>query len=282
MGKLRFLDSTEEEQRRGITMHSSAISLLYKLENKGEVTKENNEYLINLIDSPGHIDFSSDVSTATRLCDGALIVIDVLEGLCTQTHAVLYKALKEHIKPCLVLNKIDRLILEMKLSSVEAFHHLRRIIENVNALAYTLLNSELRQSNESTTSEILLEEWNFSPEKGNIIFASAFDCWGFNITKFAIQLSKKYNINKNVLQKYIFSDYYYNESTKKIVKCIEGVNKPMFASLILDQIWSIYEKSMIESNPQDAANFAKTEVSDDSFVSTLNMNFDLLFSKVKC
>ncbi|CAM9511441.1 unnamed protein product, partial [Ectocarpus fasciculatus] len=87
-------------------------------------------YLVNLVDSPGHIDFSSDVSTAARLCDGALIVVDVLEGVCTQTHAVLYKALKEGMTPCLVLNKIDRLALELQLTPLEALRHLRRIIEN--------------------------------------------------------------------------------------------------------------------------------------------------------
>jgi ribosome assembly protein 1 len=163
-GKLRFLDSTEDEQSRGITMHSSAISLLFQPEERKaavpaapvsvDVTnsdeapavevKAPEEYLINLVDSPGHIDFSSDVSTATRLCDGALIVVDVLEGMCTQTHAVLFKALKERMRPCLILNKIDRLALEMRLTPTEAFQHLRRIVENVNALAFTLLNSELR------------------------------------------------------------------------------------------------------------------------------------------
>ena len=163
-GKLRFLDSTEDEQSRGITMHSSAISLLFQPEDRKAAlaavqpdgadnvaqnvpvvpTSPAEEYLINLVDSPGHIDFSSDVSTATRLCDGALIVVDVLEGMCTQTHAVLFKALKDRMRPCLILNKIDRLALEMKLTPTEAFHHLRRIVENVNALAFTLLNSELR------------------------------------------------------------------------------------------------------------------------------------------
>ena len=163
-GKLRFLDSTEDEQSRGITMHSSAISLLFQPEDRRAaqaVAKPDGsgvavqsapetpaapaeEYLINLVDSPGHIDFSSDVSTATRLCDGALIVVDVLEGMCTQTHAVLFKALKDRMRPCLILNKIDRLALEMKLTPTEAFHHLRRIVENVNALSSSLLNSELR------------------------------------------------------------------------------------------------------------------------------------------
>jgi ribosome assembly protein 1 len=98
-GKLRFLDSTEDEQKRGITMHSSAISLLYPMESlktviekldpvkekeSEEQEQKTDDYLINLVDSPGHIDFSSDVSTATRLCDGALIVVDVLEGVCSQ------------------------------------------------------------------------------------------------------------------------------------------------------------------------------------------------------
>jgi ribosome assembly protein 1 len=92
-GKLRFLDSTDDEQKRGITMYSSAISLLYSMEPMAsmlrltpaiEGKKQKDEYLVNLVDSPGHIDFSSDVSTATRLCDGALLVVDVLEGICPQ------------------------------------------------------------------------------------------------------------------------------------------------------------------------------------------------------
>lgn len=77
-------------------------------QNQTEGPPEMDDYLINLVDSPGHIDFSSDVSTATRLCDGALIVVDVLEGICTQTHAVLHRALVERLRPCLVLNKVSQ------------------------------------------------------------------------------------------------------------------------------------------------------------------------------
>ena len=152
-GKLRFLDSTEEEQKRGITMQSSAISLLYRQTQHQAQSQQETAYLMNLIDSPGHIDFSSDVSTATRLCDGALILVDVLEGVCTQTHAVVYKALKERMRPCLVLNKLDRMILEMKLSPSEAFQHLKRIVENINALAYSLVVAELRSSTNDNDNE---------------------------------------------------------------------------------------------------------------------------------
>ena len=240
---------------------------------------EPEEYLINLVDSPGHIDFSSDVSTATRLCDGALIVVDVLEGLCTQTHAVLFKALKERMRPCLILNKIDRLILEMQLTPTEAFRHLRRIVENVNALAFTLLNSELmlreelngESANDSSTAAVnaadsedpLVEEWTFSPEKGNVIFASALDCWGFGIGRFANMWAKKFGVNKNVLQKYFFEDCAFNPQTKKIVKCdpLDPSAQSMFATLILDPIWQLYDTAVTQQNPDKAAKMAQRGVS---------------------
>lgn len=293
-GRLRFLDSSEEEQKRGITMHSSAISLLFDLEGKkatdGETDGVKDEYLINLVDCPGHIDFSSDVSTATRLCDGALIVIDVLEGICTQTHAVLYKALKERMRPCLVLNKIDRLLLDMRLSPVEAFQHLRRLVENVNALAFTLLNSELLKRNEmleatkqqnlsaqvsegkeaaaaAATEEEeddpLVVEWTFAPEKGNVVFTGALDCWGFGLAKFANLWAKELGVNKNVLRKYLFEDYSFNSVTKKITKCDpndSNSSRPMFASMVLDPIWKVYELAIINQSPEKAAKMAMNKL----------------------
>lgn len=269
-GKLRFLDSTEEEQQRGITMHSSAISLLFRLEEKGAEAANspsaNNDYLINLIDSPGHIDFSSDVSTATRLCDGALIVIDVLEGICTQTHAVIYKALKEGLTPVLVLNKIDRLCLELQLTTTEAFYHLRRILENVNALTYTLLNSELQLLTSTNDIQALQEHlediWNFSPTKGNIIFASAFDTWGFSITKFINIYTRKLGLNRNVLQKYIFEDYCFNEETKKISKydAADAALTPMFASMVLGPLWKIYETCITKGEVKEGVEWCAQEV----------------------
>lgn len=290
-GKLRFLDSTLEEQTRGITMHSSAISLLYELEDKTDTTAigsngKVDRYLINLIDSPGHIDFAGDVSTATRLCDGALIVVDVLEGVCTQTHAVLYKALRERMKPCLVLNKLDRLAMELRLSPVEAFYHLRRLLENINAVVYSLLNSELIRRAEEEAEFInagkpevpkntpdsgaydhsdseLFNEWNFSPENGNVIFTAAVDCWGFSLMKFVNIWSKKLGLNKAVLKKYFFEDYSFNSTTKKIVSCdpADATAKPMFATMVLDPIWQLYDVALGQQDPVKASKMAQRAVS---------------------
>ena len=117
-------------------MESSAISLFFSLlrRTSPEAPPESKEYLINLIDSPGHIDFSSEVSTASRLCDGAIVLVDAVEGVCSQTVTVLRQTYTEKLKPLLVINKMDRLITELKLSPAEAYTHLTKLLEQVNAV----------------------------------------------------------------------------------------------------------------------------------------------------
>ncbi len=117
-------------------MESSAISLYFSLLRRSapEAPPEQKEYLINLIDSPGHIDFSSEVSTASRLCDGAVVLVDAVEGVCSQTVTVLRQTWTEKLKPLLVINKMDRLITELKLSPSEAYTHLSKLLEQVNAV----------------------------------------------------------------------------------------------------------------------------------------------------
>lgn len=105
-------------------------------------TPEQKDYLINLIDSPGHIDFSSEVSTASRLCDGAVILVDVVEGVCSQTVTVLRQAWVEQLKPLLVFNKIDRLINELKLTTGEAYVHINKLLEQVNAVLGSFFQGE--------------------------------------------------------------------------------------------------------------------------------------------
>lgn len=125
-------------------MESSAISLCFSMSRRSqpEASPVQTEYLINLIDSPGHIDFSSEVSTASRLCDGALILVDAVEGVCSQTVTVLRQTWLEHMKPLLVINKMDRLITELKMSPSEAYSHLSKLLEQVNAVIGSFFQGE--------------------------------------------------------------------------------------------------------------------------------------------
>jgi len=256
-GKLRYMDSREDEQKRGITMKSSAISLIH-------TNNDDEHYLINLIDSPGHIDFSSEVSTAVRICDGALVIVDVVEGVCPQTNAVLRQAWLEGIKPCLVLNKMDRLITELKLSPLEAFYHLQKVLEQVNAVTgilfsqYVMENST-KSSDDVETTEVdnqqeKIFDWSsglddaddenlyFSPAQGNVVFASAIDGWAFGIDTFTSIYMKKLGVTRKVLSKTLWGDYYLNMKAKKIMKgAYSKGKKPLFVQCILDNIWSIYD-----------------------------------------
>lgn len=129
-GKLKYMDSREDEQIRQITMKASSITLFHHKVQK--LTKEQQDagteakqdlYKINLMDSPGHVDFTNEVSSALRLSDGALVLIDVSEGISPQTLTVLRQAWDEKIRTCLVLNKIDRLILERNMDADDIFIH---------------------------------------------------------------------------------------------------------------------------------------------------------------
>ena len=150
-------------------MESSAISLMYEPESGKD------KFLINLIDSPGHVDFSSDVSTAVRLSDGALLLVDVVEGVCAQTHAVLRQAWKEKIRPCLVLNKMDRLIVELRFTPDEAYQHICRIVEQVNAILSSMIKADmLAEDVEHLDVDDRVErDLFFAPQRGNVVFASA-------------------------------------------------------------------------------------------------------------
>ncbi|XP_006885187.1 PREDICTED: elongation factor Tu GTP-binding domain-containing protein 1 isoform X2 [Elephantulus edwardii] len=228
------------------------------------VDHDNEEYLINLIDSPGHVDFSSEVSTAVRICDGCIIVVDAVEGVCPQTQAVLRQAWLENIRPVLVINKLDRLIVELKFTPQEAYSQLKNILEQINALTGTLFTSKVleERAERETESQVNLSseqgeqlyDWRtgledtddshlyFSPDQGNVVFTSAIDGWGFGIEHFAKIYSQKIGIKKEVLLKTLWGDYYINMKAKKIMKVDQAKGKkPLFVQLILENIWSLYD-----------------------------------------
>lgn len=273
-GKIRYLDSRPDEQLRGITMESSAISLYFRVLHKQEGSEEPlvNEHLINLIDSPGHIDFSSEVSAASKLCDGAVVLIDVVEGVCSQTVTVLRQCWTEKLKPVLVLNKIDRLIMELKLTPQEAYIHLSKIIEQANSVIGSFFAGQ-RQLDDFSWREQLEQNSNaefvekddsdiyFDPTDNNVIFASAIDGWGFKISQMAKFYEQKLGAKRENLQKVLWGDFFMDPKTKKIIgsKGLKNRNlKPLFVSLILENIWKIYENVLISKNIEVIEKITKT------------------------
>ncbi|KAE8325604.1 P-loop containing nucleoside triphosphate hydrolase protein [Aspergillus sergii] len=280
-GKIRYLDSRPDEQLRGITMESSAISLFFSMMRRPapDAAPVAKEYLINLIDSPGHIDFSSEVSTASRLCDGAIVLVDAVEGVCSQTVTVLRQSWVEQLKPILVINKIDRLVTELKMSPSEAYSHMSKLLEQVNAVIGSFYQGERMeedlqwrermeeranaaaekdrtkkqtQDDESTQGgadaadyiERDDEDLYFAPEKNNVIFCSAVDGWAFTVRQFAAIYERKLGIKRAILEKVLWGDYYLDPKTKRVLgqKHLKGrALKPMFVQLVLDSIWAAYE-----------------------------------------
>ncbi|KZZ93853.1 Protein synthesis factor, GTP-binding protein [Moelleriella libera RCEF 2490] len=282
-GKIRYLDSRPDEQLRGITMESSAISLYFSMLRRSlaDAEPERKEYLINLIDSPGHIDFSSEVSTASRLCDGAVVLVDAVEGVCSQTVTVLRQTWTEKLKPLLVINKMDRLITELKMTPAEAYVHLSKLLEQVNAVLGSFFQGERMEedlnwrekmeervkatsaaaaakasaedtNNDSISSEagdLQFEERDdediyFAPEKNNVIFSSAIDGWAFTCRQFASLYEKKLGIKRGLMEKVLWGNFFLDPKTKKVLgpKHLKGRNlKPMFVQLVLEPVWTVYE-----------------------------------------
>ncbi|XP_075636284.1 uncharacterized protein LOC142608394 [Castanea sativa] len=254
-GRLRFMDYLDEEQRRAITMKSSSIALRYK------------HHSINLIDSPGHMDFCSEVSTAARLSDGALILVDAVEGVHIQTHAVLRQCWIEKLSPCLVLNKIDRLICELRLSPLEAYTRLLRIVHEVNGIVSGYKSEKYLSDVDSVLAGSLGEagggggggdesfefveddeEDTFQPQKGNVAFVCALDGWGFGIHEFAEFYASKLGASAAALEKALWGPRYFNPKTKMITgkKGVGGGSKarPMFVQFVLEPLWQVYQVAL--------------------------------------
>lgn len=160
-GKARTLDFHEDEAARGITIDSASVSMVHKVEDQ--------DYLINLIDTPGHVDFGGDVTRAMRAVDGAIVLSCASEGIMPQTETVLRQALKERVKPILFINKVDRLIREVKLTPEEMQKRFIDIINNVNKLIAEIAEPEYKQ------------KWQVGVADGTVAFGSAFHNWALSV-----------------------------------------------------------------------------------------------------
>ena len=181
-GKALALDYLEEEQQRQMTIKAANISLYYEMNGK--------PYVINLIDTPGHVDFSGRVTRALRAIDGAVVVVDAVEGVMTQTETVVRQALEERVKPVLYINKIDRLIKELRLTPEKIQETLVRIVMDINRLIEMYAEPQYKQ------------KWKVSFQDGSVAIGSAKDRWGFTVP----QAQKRGIKFKDVMNAFVNND----------------------------------------------------------------------------
>jgi len=208
-GEARFMDTRDDEQARSITIKSTCVSLYYEAQ---EEDGSSTPYLINLIDSPGHVDFSSEVTAALRVTDGALVVVDCIEGVCVQTETVLRQAIAERIKPILFLNKLDRIFLELNMTPEESFKSFRNSVESVNVIIETY--------NDESLGEIQV-----TPESARVGFGSGLHAWGFTLLDFARFYENKFGLSSEKLMKKLWGNNCWHPVLKKWVRH-DPVNNP--------------------------------------------------------
>jgi len=246
-GETRFTDTRKDEQERCITIKSTAISLFFKLPADclelitAADQKEAGEdgFLINLIDSPGHVDFSSEVTAALRVTDGALVVVDCVSGVCVQTETVLRQAIAERIKPVLFMNKMDRALLELQLEQEELYQTFQRIVENVNVIIATY-------NDDDGPMGILRVD----PSKGSVGFGSGLHGWAFSLKAFADIYSGLFKVPAAKLMGKLWGENFFNKKTKKWAKTKDPDNERAFNMYILDPIFRLFDAIMNFKKPE--------------------------------
>lgn len=237
-GEARFTDTRKDEQERCITIKSTAISLYYNMSESDyafikQDKEEERNFLINLIDSPGHVDFSSEVTAALRVTDGALVVVDCVSGVCVQTETVLRQAISERIKPILFMNKMDRALLELQLQPEDLFQTFQRIVENVNVIIATYSDEDGPMGNITV-----------DPTKGTVGFGAGLHGWAFTLKEFGEFYSSKFKIEVPKLMQRFWGDNFYSPSEKKWSKTqSEGYTRG-FVQFVLDPIFKVVSSIM--------------------------------------
>jgi len=238
-GETRATDTRKDEQERCITIKSTAISMYFEMGEKDmefikqEKEKDCNGFLINLIDSPGHVDFSSEVTAALRVTDGALVVVDCVSGVCVQTETVLRQAIAERIRPVLFMNKMDRALLELQLDQEDLYLTFQRVVENVNVIIATYADDD------GPMGIVRVD-----PCNGSVGFGSGLHGWAFTLKQFAEMYASKFGVDIDKLMKKLWGESYFSTKTKKWTKTKADDNVRSFNMYILDPIYKVFDAIM--------------------------------------
>lgn len=232
-GDTRLTDTRPDEQERCITIKSTGISLYFHIPPGVDLPKdsEGRDFLINLIDSPGHVDFSSEVTAALRVTDGALVVVDCVEGVCVQTETVLRQALTERIKPVLAINKLDRAFLELQLEAEDMYQNFLRVIENANVII-------------STYQDEKLGDVQVSPENGTVAFSAGLHGWAFTLPRMARMYAQKLGIDVQKMTERLWGNNFYDKAGKKWIKRQQAGAERGFNEFVIKPIKKIIDLAM--------------------------------------
>ncbi|EDR15917.1 uncharacterized protein LACBIDRAFT_181468 [Laccaria bicolor S238N-H82] len=222
----RYTDTHILSRERAISIKSSPMSLILS-------TTSGKSHLVHLIDTPGHVNFVDEVACAIRLVDGILLVVDVVEGLMVGTESVLRHALQEGVKITLVVNKIDRLILELRIKPADAYYKIKHTIEEINTFISAIdPDPALR----------------LSPENGNVAFASTDMNWCFTLRSFAQMYADTYgSLDVGSFADRLWGDIYFVEDTRKFTrKPSDPEHSRTFVHFILDPLYKLYSHVLSE------------------------------------
>ena len=216
----KYTDYYDLERERGISLKCAPVSVVLP-------DAKSRSHVLNLIDTPGHTDFNDEVTAALRMADGAVLVVDVLEGVMLNTETLIKQSVDEKLPIVLVLNKFERLFLELRLPPQDAYLKLQHTLEEINNALRACGSTQI-----------------ISPELGNVCFTSTEGEWCFSLQSFAETYCEVFgNINASEFSKRLWGDVYYHKLTNKFRRKYEGA-KNTFVEFILEPIYKIYTQIM--------------------------------------
>lgn len=230
--QLRYTDTHFLERERGLSIKAAPISLVMQ-------GTRGKSHLLNIIDTPGHVNFVDEVGASLRLVDGVVLVVDVVEGVQINTEQIIKHAVLEDLPMTLVVNKMDRLILELKLPPTDAYFKLKHVVEEVNTIIEQTLPGQG-------------EKRRLSPEKGNVMFACTSMEWCFTLPSFAKMYAETYpKIDAAEFGRRLWGDIFFNPKSRKFTrKAVEERAKRTFVHFVLEPIYKLYSHTISES-PED-------------------------------
>lgn len=230
--QLRYTDIHHLERERGLSIKSAPMSMVLQ-SSKGK------SHLFNIIDTPGHVNFVDEVAASSRLVDGVVLIIDVVEGVQANTEQIIKHAILEDLPLTMVINKMDRLILELKIPPNDAYFKLKHVIEEVNTIIESVVPGHG-------------EKRRLSPEKGNVAFACASMKWCFTLQSFAKMYAENYpKIETADFALRLWGDIFFNPRSRKFTrKGVEENSKRTFVKFVLEPIYKLYSHTLSES-PED-------------------------------